>query len=399
MAAKEKEHALFGASSAHRWLNCPGCISLEKDLKDKPSAAAEEGTTAHKLADVKIMNYFNTLEIGKRKMNTIIKNLKKEPTWDDEMMGYTDEYLDYAKAEAMKLHFEPKVYTEKRLYYRECMPKGYEDEGFGTADCVMISSEVLHILDFKYGKSPNGRVSAVKNPQMMLYALGAYETYRLLYKIDSVQFTIVQPRLPDGVSEWECNMEELFEFREYVKERAALAVSDNPEFHPSTDNCRFCRAKGLCRARAEENVKLAFAVGKKPPLISNEEMGNYLLQGQDVAKWLSDLQETALSECLAGREVPGWKAVEGRAVRNWTDMDLAFDKLTKTGIAEEAVLYEKKPLTLAQVEKLLGKKDFVEAVGEFVAKSTGKPTLTKESDKRDAITNKISAAEAFKEDI
>lgn len=399
MAAKEKEHALFGASGAHRWLNCPGCISLEKDLEDKPSTAAQEGTLAHKLAEAKILNYFNTLDFGKRKLTYAIKKFKEDPAWDDEMMGYTDEYLDYAKAEAMKLRIEPKVYTEKRLYYKECMPQGYEDEGFGTADCVMISSEVLHIIDFKYGKSPNGRVSAVENPQMMLYALGAYEAYRLLYKISSVRFTIVQPRLTDGISEWSCSLEDLFKFREYVKERTALAVSDNPEFNPSADTCRFCRARGLCRARAEENVKLAFAVGQKPPLISNEEVGRYLQQGEDVAKWLSDLQETALSECLAGREVPGWKAVEGRAVRAWTDMDSAFDKLTKTGIAEEVMLYEKKPLTLAQVENLLGKKEFTESVGEFVTKNPGKPTLVKETDKREAITNKISASEAFKEDI
>lgn len=135
-----------------------------------------------------------------------------------------------------------------------------------------------------------------------------------------------------------------------------------------------------------------------PPLITNEEVGRYLSEGEDVAKWLSDLKEWALAECLAGKQVPGWKAVEGRGSRDWTDMDAAFEKLTKSGVTEEAMLWEKKPLTLAQVEKMVGKKDFQDAVGEFVVKKPGKPALVKESDKREAITNRVTAAEAFKEE-
>ena len=133
-------------------------------------------------------------------------------------------------------------------------------------------------------------------------------------------------------------------------------------------------------------------------MISNEQMGEYLRIGADVAKWLSDLQACALKECLAGKEVPGWKAVEGRGSRDWTDMDKAFDTLTKGGIAEDAVLWERKPLTLAQVEKVVGKKDFADAVGEYVVWKPGKPALVEASDKRPAITNKVTAAEAFKED-
>ena len=164
--------------------------------------------------------------------------------------------------------------------------------------------------------------------------------------------------------------------------------------------CRFCRAKQQCRARADYNVQMAFSPvkGKLPPLITAAEAGEYLTRGEDVEKWLKDLKEWALAECLAGKSVPGWKAVEGRGSRDWTDMDAAFDRLTKSGVTEEAMLWEKKPLTLAQVEKLVGKKDFQDAVGEFVIKKPGKPALVKESDKREAITNRVTAAEAFKEE-
>lgn len=393
MGHSERAHALLSASGAHRWLNCTPSAKLEEGFPDTTSEAAQEGTLAHELAELKVRNYFYTVDFGKRKMNNAIKKLKENEFWQDEMMGYTDDYLDYIKSVAIALKATPYVAIEKQVDFSSYVP-----EGFGTADCILICGELLHVIDFKYGKSPNGRVSAEGNPQMMLYAVGAYTTYRLLYPIKRVKLSIVQPRLTDGITEWECTVEDLLKFAEYAKERADLAFKGEGEFRPSVDTCKFCRARGMCRARAEENVKLAFAVGQKPPLISNEEMGNYLLQGQDVAKWLSDLQETALAECLAGREVPGWKAVEGRAVRNWTDMDQAFEKLTKSGMAEEVMLYEKKPLTLAQVEKMLGKKDFTEAVGEFVVKNPGKPTLAKATDKREAITNKVSASEAFKEE-
>ena len=161
--------------------------------------------------------------------------------------------------------------------------------------------------------------------------------------------------------------------------------------------CRYCRARGRCRARAEKNVELAFRVKDDPALLTFEEMGKYLKDGQDVAKWLKDIEASALEACLSGKEIPGWKAVAGRATRDWTDMDAAFARLEEAGIRTE-VLWERKPLTLAQVEKIIGKKEFAANVGEFVTKKNGKPALVEDSDKRPAITNKISAAEAFKEE-
>ena len=211
--------------------------------------------------------------------------------------------------------------------------------------------------------------------------------------------SIIQPRL-DNISEWECTLNDLLKFGRYVSERAALAVKGEGDFCPGEKQCRFCRAKQRCRARADHNVRMAFSPdkGKMPPLISSEEAGRYLLEGEDLEKWLKDLREWALAECLAGKQVPGWKAVEGRGSQDWTDMEAAFKKLTKSGVTEEAMLWEKKPLTLAQVEKMVGKKDFQDAVGEFVIKKPGKPALVKESDKREAITNRVTAAEAFKEE-
>ncbi len=393
MGHSERDHALLGPSNAYQWAACPPSARLSEGLPDTGSEAAKEGTLAHELAELKLRNYFHSVDFGKRKLAAAVKKLKENPLWDDEMMGYTDDYMDYVKAAALSFPAEPAVAIEKKVDISEYVP-----ECFGTADCLLIGGGVIHVIDFKYGKSPSGRVEAENNLQMQLYALGAWTASRMLYKVDRVRMSIVQPRLPDGITEWEIPLEKLLETGEWIRERAQLAWKGEGEYHPDEKTCRFCRAKSRCRARTEKNLELAFAPakGKLPPLISNEEMGEYLLQGQDVAKWLSDLQDCALQECLAGRDVPGWKAVEGRSTRKWTDMDAAFGRLIESGI-NAAVLWERKPVTLAQIEKIVGKKDFAECVGEYVVKEPGKPALVQESDNRPAITNRVAAAEAFGE--
>lgn len=390
MGHAERAHALLSASGAHRWMVCTPSAKLEEGFPDTTSEAAREGTLAHELAELKARHYFYTPDFGKKKYTTRANKLKKEDLWKDEMERYTDEYLDYLKVTALNLNTAPYVAIEQKLDLGNWIP-----EGFGTADCVMVYGNTVHVFDFKYGKGV--QVDAEQNPQMMLYALGAYAAYKMLYPIEQICMTIVQPRI-DHVSEWICTLEELLSFGEKVKEKAALAIEGKGEYHPDEKACRFCRAKAQCRARSDFNVKKAFNIGEMPPLISAEEAGKRLLELQDIVKYQKDLQEWALSECLAGKDVPGWKAVEGRSVRDWSDMDAAFDKLIKSEMTMEEMLYEKKPLTLAQVEKLIGKKDFQDTVGEFVVKKSGKPTLVKESDKREAITNTVTAEEAFKEE-
>lgn len=385
-----RAHALLSASSAHRWLACTPSARLEEQFPDTASDAARKGTLAHELAELKLRHYFRTTDFTRAKFTRAANKLKKQELWQDEMDGWTEEYLDFVKSAALAYPSEPHVDIERRVDF-----SAYAQEGAGIADCILVSGRQIHVIDFKSGAKP---VSAVKNPQLMLYALGAYEVYKIFYPIDQVRLSIVQPALPDGASDWMCELDELLEFGEYVKERAALAWAGEGVFAPGAETCLYCRANARCHARADWNVRLTFQVGKKPPLISNAEMGEYLRQGEDVARWLSDLKDLALTECLAGREVPGWKAVEGRSQRAFTDVDAAFAALKEGGIAEE-VLWERKPLTLAQVEKTVGKKTFTELVGPMVVRQPGKPALAPESDRREAITNQVSAEEAFSEII
>ena len=380
------QHALLSASGAHRWLHCTGSPLLEKDFPDSTSVYAQEGTLAHELCELKLMAY--TGEITKRKLTSMKTRLMKSELWQPEMDSTSEAYLDYIKDITMSYTVKPVILTEKKVDFSQYVP-----EGFGTADCLVLAGDTLHVVDYKHGKGVV--VDADHNPQMMLYALGAMSELSLLYRFKFVHMTIVQPRV-SNISEFTMTADELIEWGEtIVKPKAEAAMSGKGEFDAG-DWCRFCRAKQQCKTRYESNDSLYPELSERhdPRLITLDELGRYLKRGKDMAAWLEDMKEYALSESLAGAEVPGWKAVEGRGSRVFTDTDEAVDTLIKNGI-DESVLYERRVLTLAQMEKAVGKKAFGELVGDLVVKNPGKPTLVEESDKRPRISNQPTAADVF----
>lgn len=380
------QHALLSASSAHRWLHCTGSPLLEKEFPDTTSVYAQEGTLAHELCELKLKKYTTVMPKGTytRAHNKIMKS----ELWQNEMEGTSEAYLEYVKEIMLACEIAPAVLIEKRVDFSRYVP-----EGFGTADCLILAGDTLHVIDYKHGKGVV--VDADHNPQMMLYALGAMSELSLLYRFKFVHMTIVQPRV-NNISEFTMTADELIKWGEtVVKPKAEAAMSGKGEFEAG-DWCRFCRAKQQCKTRYESNDSLypELSAQHDPRLITLEELGEYLKRGKDMAAWLEDMKEYALSESLAGADVPGWKAVEGRGSRVFTDTDEAVDTLIKNGI-DESVLYERRVLTLAQMEKAVGKKAFGELVGDLVVKNPGKPTLVEESDKRSRITNQPTAADVF----
>ena len=387
-----RAHADLTASGSVRWMACPPSAQLEKQFPDTTSEAAREGTLAHEICEIKArQKFFKRSDIGYMAKNVAtreLNKLRKDPLYFDEMEEFTDNYVEELDIHALEFSERPHIALETRLDLSEWIP-----DGFGTADCIMIGGDKLLIADFKFGKGV--KVEAEGNTQMQLYALGAWKKFSLVYDIKRVKMVIIQPRLSVNPSIWEISIEELISFGAYAKKQAQLALNGEGEFAPGEEQCRFCRARQLCRARADYNIQMAFGdIGKLPPLISNEEVGGYLDRGGDVARWLKDLQDYALGACLSGDEIPGYKAVEGRGSRDWTDQEAAFKALQAAGVPE-TMMYERKALTLAALEKVVGKKAFGEAVGEFIQKTPGKPALVKASDKRPAITNTPSVEEAF----
>ncbi|MCD8372044.1 MAG: DUF2800 domain-containing protein [Clostridia bacterium] len=381
------QHAFLSASSAHRWLECTAAPKFEAQFPAGTSEYAEEGTLAHSICELFARRKFSDLPT--RKFNCELKKLQAKDYYSDEMLTTADTYVQYIAEKSLSYATQPYVTFEVRVNFSDVVP-----DGFGTCDCVMIGDSHLQIVDYKHGKGV--AVSAQNNPQMRLYALGALKLYGAVYgEIKTVGMAICQPRLSQDASEEEITVKELLEWGEkYVKPRAEAAASGCGEFHPG-EHCRFCKGKAQCRARANcftafEDFKDCVPEGSasfmaeqisENEMLSNAEVGDLLIRAKGLVQWYSDLQDYAQKELLDGRKVEGWKLVEGRSNRAFTDGDAAFKKLTDNGY-DESLLYDRKPKTLTEIEKLLGKKEFGALLSEYVNKPKGKPTLAPQSDVR-----------------
>lgn len=388
-------HARLSASGAAKWLACPPSVKLEENFPDTGSVYAAEGTLAHSVAELKVRKYA-VEPMSTRAFNAKMKKLKENELWQPEMDGYTDEYLEYIKAEMLSYPVKPFVTVERRVDFSDVVPGG-----FGTADCLILAGDTLHVIDFKYGKGV--LVEAEDNPQMKLYAYGAARAYAMLYNFSRVKMTIFQPRLKN-ISEAEISADELRRWAvDEVQPLALLADAGEGVYNPGP-HCKFCRAKVECKARAEACMELVPAAEewqekskgtvKAAGLYTPEELAEYLKKGALLKAWYEDITGHALTLCLNGVDVPGYKAVNGRNSREFSDLDAAFGVLTANGV-DEAVLYERRPLTLAQAEKVVGAKTFKELVGSYIVTKPGKPTLVPASDKRQAITNEVKAEDVF----
>ena len=357
-------HALLSASSSHRWLHCPPSARLCEEYDDKGSNFAAEGTDVHALCEYKL--------------RTALGMEAKDPTedlsWYDAEMeesatGYVAFVMELVE-EAKKTCSDPVILIEQRLDYSR-----YVAEGFGTGDCVIIADGTLHIVDFKYGRGI--LVEAEDNPQMMLYALGALELLDSLYDFDRISMTIFQPRR-DNVSTWEIGKDDLLRWAKMtLMPTAQLAYDGKGEFHAG-DHCLFCKAKANCRKRAEYNLELARYDFQKPEQLEETEIAAILDRVDQLVAWAEDIKEYALAEALRGVKYDGYKVVEGRSVRKYTDEAAVAEAVAAEGIDP----YEKKLRGITDMTALLGKKEFERILGSLIYKPSGKPVLVRDSDRR-----------------
>ena len=362
-----EKHAKLSASSAHRWMNCNPSANLEREFADRTSEAAAEGSAAHALCEHKLRKAL--------KMRST-RPVSKYDT--DEMEMYTDSYVEFVleQIDVAKQHCaDPFVLIEQRLDF-SC----YVPDGFGTGDCLIVADKLLHIIDFKYGLGV--LVNAEENPQMMLYALGALQLFDALYDIDTISMSIFQPRR-ENVSTWTITVAELKEWAEKIlRPKAELAFKGEGEFNPGPW-CTFCKAAVKCRARAEEKLALAQYEFAKPPLLTDEEIEDILSRLDDLTKWANEIAAYAQDAAINhGKQWNGFKLVEGRSVRKYSDEAAVVAAATAAGYRD---IYKKSLISITEMEKLMGKKTFTEVLGGLVIKPQGKPTLVPASDKRPAI--------------
>lgn len=371
-------HAVLSASSAHRWLHCTPSARLELEFDSTTSTAAAEGSAAHALAEHKL-----------RRALKLRSTRPTSPLEDDAMDEYTDDYVSFVMEQFYEMKGDgedPLVLIEQRLDFSSYVP-----DGFGTGDALLLSPGRLHVIDFKYGQGI--LVEAERNSQLMLYGLAVLKKYGRRYKIKTVSMSIFQPRR-ENVSTWTITAAEL---RKWAKTelvpKARAAYSGEGEYLPG-DHCQFCRAAVKCRARAEEKLRLAQKEFSLPPLLSDEEVEDILSKLPDITKWANELMAYATDAALYhGKEWNGFKVVEGRSVRKYSDEDAVAKAANKAGYRD---IYIQKLIGITEMQKLMGKQEFDRIIGPLLIKPPGKPTLVPSSDKRPAI-NVSNASTDFSE--
>lgn len=377
-AHAERAHVLLSASKAAQWINCPPSARLQEGIPDKKSEYSEEGTLAHELAETKLRRRILPCNSKQREeLDKRLKEIQSNPLYTAEMENHIQEYVEFVcerYMEAFKRSQDVVVLLEELLDFSEWVPEGY-----GTGDVILISDRILEIIDLKYGKGVP--VNAVDNPQIRLYALGAWSGYGFLYDIQEVRMTIYQPRL-DSINTDTMTIEELLDWAEnVVKPAAQLAYEGKGEFKPG-DHCRWCKVKATCRARADENMKALQYEFQDPALLTLEEIGQILHIAQKLHEWAKDVEEYAFDRALAGERVPGWKLVEGRSNRIITNLEEAKERLAGAGLEPDVFLKPRELYGIRELEKRVGKKQLAEILGELIQKPPGKPVLVPETDKR-----------------
>ena len=362
------KHAVLSASSSHRWLNCSPSARLEQEFEDRETEAAAEGTAAHALCE--------------HKLRRALKMQSRKPIskYDcEEMDTHTDNYVQFVLetiAQAKEHCADPIINIEQRLDF-SC----YVPHGFGTGDCIIIADKTLHIIDFKYGQGV--LVEAEQNPQMMLYALGALRIYDTLYDIEDVAMTIYQPRR-ENISTWTITVSNLLSWAENeLVPKAKLAFDGKGEYMPGPW-CTFCKAAVKCRARAEEKLALAQYEFAQPPLLTDAEIEEILGKLDDLTRWADEIKSYAQDAALNhGKQWHGYKVVEGRSVRKYSDEEAVIEAAHAAGYHD---IFRKTLLPITEMEKLMGKQEFAEVLSGLIIKPAGKPTLVPITDKRPAMT-------------
>ena len=358
------KHAFLSASSSQRWLACPPSAKLCAQEEDHGSPYAQQGTDAHELCQFLV----------ERALGYRIRDPTEDLAWyDAEMQEAAEGYCSFVMeqvTEAKKLCLDPLVCVEQQLDFSR-----WVENGFGTGDCVIVADDLLHVIDFKYGVGV--LVEAEYNSQLMCYGLGALDAFGDLYDIKRVRLSIYQPRR-QNIDTFELTTEELVSWAdEVLAPTAKLAYEGEGEFHAG-DHCKFCKIKATCRERAEYAMGLARYDFADAPTLEPDEIAAILPKIDTLVSWAEDVKTYALQQALSGIQYPGWKVVEGRSNRKYTDEGAVAAIVQNAGYDP----YERKLLGITAMQRQLGKKKFDELLSGLIVKPQGKPVLAPETDKR-----------------
>lgn len=396
MAKREKPaHALFGASGSYKWLGCAPALAMEKGRPDKTNAAAIQGTMMHKVGECCLLNRLSPLVpgveggteagfyIGSYPLATA-EDGKAGPQFIEELVDPVNAYVERVW-KSYTSHRKNQLFIEQRVNYSNWIN---QPKSFGTADAIVLvwlpkkKAYRLEVHDFKGGVY--FQISADNNPQLMLYALGAWRRVSKHYDIVEMTLVIHQGRVTEVASEWDVDAETLTKFANYAKERAALAreclnipIAEIPasSYNPSEEACRWCKAADDCTARMTYISKLARG-GNLPrpehtlPVLTDEDYKVLAKAMPEIERWVSNMKSSLLDRMMSGKEIPGHKLVVGRnGARSWKNEKRAKRIMQRAGLEAKEVF-----MTPAQAEKALKKQPEVwEKLKGLI--EAGEPTL------------------------
>lgn len=396
--AEQRNHAILSASSAHRWLICTPSARLEQEEgTEECSVFAQEGTAAHALAELKLSYRFGKIPYSEYqdKYEAFKIDTEFSKYYNKEFEEFVDEFVDYVIKQTDGLD-NYHIFFETRVNFSNVVP-----QGFGTADVMIVTEDTIHVIDLKFGAGVP--VSAINNPQLRLYGMGALN---LFPNTKYIKTTINQPRLISCDTE-DLTKQELLKWAfEYVKPRAEEAIKGEGILRASEDACKFCKLRGKCKERADMQLAVAQRefeiVDQKANLVQNlsvEQLGNILEIAPMFIDWFKDVQAFALGQLMRGVKIPGYKLVEGRSNRIITDEAKVKDLLLQIGLTEDEIMKPREMLGISSLEKLLGKKLFADVCGEYLIKPVGKLTLAPESDRRPEVSTLAIAQSEFADPI
>ena len=381
-----RAHALLSASSSERWMMCPASASLNERYPREDTAFTLEGTAAHEVAEV----CARRLVLGEDISLEDITEADPEK-FNDEMWRHGQAYAEYIAEHCTP---DTTIMLEQRVDFSKWVP-----EGFGTADCILLTGDTMDVIDYKYGQGVE--VSADNNSQMQLYGLGALCEYGFVYEVKNVRLHIFQPR-KDNISMWETTAEHLELFGKWAKKCAEEALGDNPRMCAGMHHCKFCKHAGHCPELARTCFEVASqgdTLAPDPLSMTPEAMAYVLAADAMIKAWLKAVNAAALTDMQNGKEIPGFKVVEGKlGNRKWTDEQKVIDKLEKDTDLEEIDIYNLTLKSPADFDKLLGKKKAAELLGKFISRAPGAPTIVPETDKRPKLDRAAQAKDDFKEE-
>lgn len=373
-----RSHALLSASSAERWLNCPPSAVAAEAYPRQDTEFTREGTLAHEVAEAIARAYLT----GNRSDPSDCGWAEDVTT---EMVECAKGYADYILEQ---IHDDNAlVMLEQRVDFSPWVPSG-----FGTADCIIIQGDTMDVIDYKYGKGV--AVSAEDNPQEKCYGLGALNDYGFAYEVERIRLHIYQPRI-NNVSVAELTADDLLAWGDSIKPVAEQAANGKGKYNAGAW-CKFCPHAGRCRTLTKvcSDYVVIHGVSCKLPVLAPHEVAEVLAMEPLVSLWLKRVRDQALTTMLNGEQVPGFKVVAGRGSRTWAD-DLEVAKLLQAAGYSKEDITETKLLTVAQMEKALGKKKAAELIGGQILTHTGAPTIAPEADKRPAYDRVAEAREDF----